>query len=127
MLQAPIEVLTGKLTGAALAERTGIPGSLGAYTPGSYSAAAGVGRAKSDHPGWLSEACVDGHLVGIHLGTLSSQRVTGRLADWWADAVLYQRLIGAHIRAQMQYRVSFLLMTLVRMLATGSEVVSQIC
>ena len=59
-----------------------------------------------------------------HTGTLSSQRVTGRLADWWADAVLYQRLIGAHIRGQMQYRVSFLLMTLVMMMATGSDLLA---
>jgi ABC-type glutathione transport system ATPase component len=59
-----------------------------------------------------------------HTRILSSQRVTGRLADWWADAVLYQRLISAHIQAQMQYRVSFLLMTSVRMVATGSDLLA---
>jgi viologen exporter family transport system permease protein len=55
---------------------------------------------------------------------LSGQSATAWLADWWADVVLYQRLIGAHIRAQMQYRVSFLLMTLIRMLATGSDLLA---
>jgi ABC-2 type transport system permease protein len=49
---------------------------------------------------------------------------TGWLADWWADAVLYRRLIGARIRAQMQYRVSFLLMTLVSMVVTGSDLLA---
>jgi ABC-2 type transport system permease protein len=55
---------------------------------------------------------------------LSSQSATGWLADWWADAVLYRRLIGARIRAQMQYRVSFLLMTLVSMVVTGSDLLA---
>jgi ABC-2 type transport system permease protein len=55
---------------------------------------------------------------------LSSQSATGWLAYWWADAVLYRRLIGAHIRAQMQYRVSFLLMTLVSMVVTGSDLLA---
>jgi ABC-2 type transport system permease protein len=55
---------------------------------------------------------------------LSSHGATGWLADWWADAVLYRRLIGARIRAQMQYRVSFLLMTLVSMVVTGSDLLA---
>jgi ABC-2 type transport system permease protein len=60
----------------------------------------------------------------VYCRTLFSQRFAGWLADWWADAVLYRRLIGAHIRAQMQYRVSFLLMTLVRMMVTGSDLLA---
>jgi ABC-2 type transport system permease protein len=55
---------------------------------------------------------------------LSGQSTTGWLADWWADAVLYRRLIGARIRAQMQYRVSFLLMTLVSMVVAGSDLLA---
>ena len=55
---------------------------------------------------------------------LSSQSATGWLAYWWADAVLYRRLIGARIRAQMQYRVSFLLMTLVSFVVTGSDLLA---
>jgi ABC-2 type transport system permease protein len=55
---------------------------------------------------------------------LSSESATGWLADCWADAVLYRRLIGARIRAQMQYRVSFLLMTLVSMVVTGSDLLA---
>jgi ABC-2 type transport system permease protein len=55
---------------------------------------------------------------------LSGETTTGWLADWWADAVLYRRLIGARIRAQMQYRVSFLLMTLVSMVVTGSDLLA---
>ena len=50
-----------------------------------------------------------------------SRWTTGWLADWWADAVLYRRLIGARMRAQMQYRTSFLLMTLVSLVTTGSD------
>jgi ABC-2 type transport system permease protein len=38
--------------------------------------------------------------------------------------MLYRRLIGARVRAQMQYRVSFLLMTLVSMLVTGSDLLA---
>ena len=60
----------------------------------------------------------------LHPRTFSSQWATGWLADWWADAVLYRRLIGARIRAQMQYRVSFLLMTLVSMVVTGSDLLA---
>jgi ABC-2 type transport system permease protein len=55
---------------------------------------------------------------------LSSESATAWLADWWVDAVLYRRLIGARIRAQMQYRVSFLLMTLVSMVVTGSDLLA---
>jgi ABC-2 type transport system permease protein len=55
---------------------------------------------------------------------LSGETAAGWLADWWADAVLYRRLIGARIRAQMQYRVSFLLMTLVSMVVTGSDLLA---
>jgi ABC-2 type transport system permease protein len=43
---------------------------------------------------------------------------------WWADATLYGRLIGARVRSQMQYRSSFLLMTLVSLLSTGSELIA---
>jgi ABC-2 type transport system permease protein len=50
--------------------------------------------------------------------------VTDWTADCWADALLYRRLIGAHIRAQMQYRVSFLLMTLVSFVVTGSDLLA---
>ncbi len=60
----------------------------------------------------------------LHTGRLFSRWATGRPADWWADAVLYRRLIGARIRAQMQYRVSFLLMTLIRLIVTGSELLA---
>jgi ABC-2 type transport system permease protein len=38
--------------------------------------------------------------------------------------VLYRRLIGAHIRAQMQYRISFLLMTLVSLVVTDSDLLA---
>jgi len=58
---------------------------------------------------------------GLYAGGLSNRWTTAWLADWWADAVLYQRLIGARIRAQMQYRTSFLLMTLVSLVTTGSD------
>jgi ABC-2 type transport system permease protein len=60
----------------------------------------------------------------LPIGRLSRQWASGRLADWWADAVLYQRLIGARIRSQMQYRVSFLLMTLVSFVVTGSDLLA---
>jgi ABC-2 type transport system permease protein len=55
---------------------------------------------------------------------LSSQGVSGWLADCWADVVLYRRMIGALIRAQMQYRISFLFMTLVSMVVTGSDLLA---
>jgi ABC-2 type transport system permease protein len=55
---------------------------------------------------------------------LPSPWAAGWLADWWADAVLYRRLIGARMRAQMQYRTSFLLMTLVSMVVTGSDLLA---
>jgi viologen exporter family transport system permease protein len=55
---------------------------------------------------------------------LSSQSASGWLADWWADAILYRRLIGACIRAQMQYRASFLLLTLVSMVVTASDLLA---
>jgi ABC-2 type transport system permease protein len=55
---------------------------------------------------------------------LLSQWVSGGLADCWADAVLYRRMIGALIRAQMQYRISFLFMTLVSMFVTGSDLLA---
>jgi ABC-2 type transport system permease protein len=55
---------------------------------------------------------------------LSGQWVSPWLADCWADAGLYRRLIGAHIRAQMQYRVSFILMTLVSFVITGSDLLA---
>jgi ABC-2 type transport system permease protein len=55
---------------------------------------------------------------------LSGQWVSAWLADCWADAGLYRRLIGAHIRAQMQYRVSFILMTLVSFVITGSDLLA---
>jgi ABC-2 type transport system permease protein len=60
----------------------------------------------------------------LHTRTWSRQRVSGWLAECWDDVALYRRLTGAHIRAQMQYRVSFLLMTLVRMVATGSDLLA---
>jgi ABC-2 type transport system permease protein len=60
----------------------------------------------------------------LHKRTSSRQGLTGRLADWWADVILYRRLIGACIRAQMQYPVSFLLMTLVSMVVTGSDLLA---
>jgi ABC-2 type transport system permease protein len=55
---------------------------------------------------------------------LAGQWVSPWLADCWADAGLYRRLIGAHIRAQMQYRVSFILMTLVSFVITGSDLLA---
>jgi ABC-2 type transport system permease protein len=55
---------------------------------------------------------------------LSGESATGWLADSWADIVLYRRLIGARIRAQMQYRVSFFLMTLVSMVVAGSDLLA---
>jgi ABC-2 type transport system permease protein len=54
----------------------------------------------------------------------SSQWIAGGLLDWCADALLYRRLIGARIRAQMQYRASFLLMTLVSFVVTGSDLLA---
>jgi ABC-2 type transport system permease protein len=60
----------------------------------------------------------------LHTRSLSRQWAAGWLADWWADAVLYRRLVGARIRAQMQYRVSFLLMTLVSMVVTCSDLLA---
>jgi ABC-2 type transport system permease protein len=60
----------------------------------------------------------------LHTRTWPRQRVSGWLAECWDDVALYRRLTGAHIRAQMQYRVSFLLMTLVRMVATGSDLLA---
>jgi ABC-2 type transport system permease protein len=60
----------------------------------------------------------------LHTRRLSSHWATGWLADWWADAVLYRRLIGARIRAQMQYRISFLLMTLVSFVITCSDLLA---
>src|SRR5919108_5607133 len=59
-----------------------------------------------------------------HTRRRSSQWAAGGLADWWADAVLYRRLIGGHIRAQMQYRASFLLMTLVSIGVTGGDLLA---
>ena len=55
---------------------------------------------------------------------LSGQWVSAWLEDRWADAGLYRRLIGAHVRAQMQYRASFLLMTLVSFVVTGSDLLA---
>jgi ABC-2 type transport system permease protein len=55
---------------------------------------------------------------------LSGQWVSAWLEDCWVDAGLYRRLIGAHVRAQMQYRVSFLLMTLVSFVVTGSDLLA---
>lgn len=54
----------------------------------------------------------------------SSQWAAGWLADGWADAVLYRRLIGARLRAQMQYRASFLLLTLVSFVVVGSDLLA---
>ena len=62
--------------------------------------------------------------AGLHARRLSHQWAAGWLADCWADAVLYRRLIGARIRAQMQYRASFLLMTLVSMVVTASDLLA---
>jgi len=58
---------------------------------------------------------------GVYAGRLSSRWTLAWLADGWADAVLYRRLIGARMRAQMQYRTSFLLMTLVSLVTAGSD------
>ncbi len=60
----------------------------------------------------------------LHARRLSSRWAGSWLAEWWADAVLYRRLIGARIRAQMQYRLSFLLMTLVSFVVTGSDLLA---
>jgi ABC-2 type transport system permease protein len=60
----------------------------------------------------------------VQTRTVSIQWAAGWLADWWADAVLYRRLIGARLRAQMQYRASFLLMTLVSFVVTGSDLLA---
>jgi ABC-2 type transport system permease protein len=59
-----------------------------------------------------------------HARRLTGQWDTDWLADCIADAVLYRRLMGARIRAQMQYRVSFLLMTLVSFVVTGSDLLA---
>jgi ABC-2 type transport system permease protein len=40
------------------------------------------------------------------------------------DLVLYRRLIGARIRSQMQYRASFVLMTLVSVVVTASDLLA---
>jgi hypothetical protein len=60
----------------------------------------------------------------VQTRTVSMPWATGWLADWWADAVLYRRLIGSRLRAQMQYRASFLLMTLVSFVVTGSDLLA---
>jgi ABC-2 type transport system permease protein len=62
--------------------------------------------------------------AGVHTRKVAIQWAAGWLADWWADAVLYRRLIGARMRAQMQYRASFLLMTLVSFVVTGSDLLA---
>jgi ABC-2 type transport system permease protein len=62
--------------------------------------------------------------AGVHTRKVAIQWAAGWLADWWADAVLYRRLIGARLRAQMQYRASFLLMTLVSFVVTGSDLLA---
>jgi ABC-2 type transport system permease protein len=55
---------------------------------------------------------------------LPRQTASTWLANWREDAVLYRRLIGARIRAQMQYRASFCLMTLVSLVVTGSDLLA---
>jgi ABC-2 type transport system permease protein len=60
----------------------------------------------------------------LHARRPSGCWTTSWLADWWDDAVLYRRLIGARIRAQMQYRASFLLMTMVSFVVTGSDLLA---
>jgi ABC-2 type transport system permease protein len=62
--------------------------------------------------------------AGSHTSRLFSQWTSRWLGNGWADAVLYRRLIGARLRAQMQYRVSFLLMTLVSFVVTGSDLLA---
>jgi ABC-2 type transport system permease protein len=47
-----------------------------------------------------------------------------RWRAWRQDLALYRHLIGALVRAQMQYKVSFSLMTLTGLVATGSELVA---
>jgi viologen exporter family transport system permease protein len=60
----------------------------------------------------------------LHTRRLSSRWAGSWLADWWVDAILYRRLVGARVRAQMQYRASFLLMTLVSFVVTGSDLLA---
>src|SRR5919106_203605 len=55
---------------------------------------------------------------------VASQWSTDWLADWRLDAVLYRRLIRDPIRGQMAYRASFLLMTLVSFVVTGSDLLA---
>jgi ABC-type uncharacterized transport system permease subunit len=61
---------------------------------------------------------------GVYARRLSNRWSTMWLADWCAEAGLYRRLIGARLRAQMQYRTSFLLMTLVSLVTTGSDLLA---
>lgn len=57
-----------------------------------------------------------------------TRRPAGGAAGWLADARddlrLYRRLMGARVRSQMQYRQSFMLMTLVSLISTGSELLA---
>jgi ABC-2 type transport system permease protein len=62
--------------------------------------------------------------TGRRSGTRSSLGADGWLANWRHDVVLYRRLIGARMRSQMQYRTSFLLMTLVSFVVTGSDLLA---
>ena len=49
---------------------------------------------------------------------------TGPWTAWRQDAALYRRFLGARLRSQMQYRASFLMMTLASLLSTGTELLA---
>lgn len=62
--------------------------------------------------------------AGVDTTQIPHQPASAWLANWRDDAALYRRLIGARIRAQMQYRTSFCLMTLVSVVVTGSDLLA---
>jgi ABC-2 type transport system permease protein len=82
----------------------------------------GLFQGRSDYPRWLSGAWT--MAAEWQSRRLCSHWAAGWLADWCDDVVLYRQLIGARIRAQMQYRASFLLMALVSMAVTGSDLLA---
>lgn len=54
----------------------------------------------------------------------ADERAGGWLADTRDDLALYGRFVSARVRAQMQYRGSFVMMTLVSLLSTGTDLLA---
>lgn len=57
-------------------------------------------------------------------GQRLQQLVHDGLTHWREDVALYGRLISARLRSQMQYRTSFVLLTLVSFLVTSSDLLA---